>query len=482
MASLDSSGANVAIRGNNNPVSSDFNPYAYPYFHSQSDNTVYDLIVRFGMLWRQEEDHDLDLLVHQIQQRCRAAPCEVQWKDSCGDTALHRLCQAARLPSSAEHWSKTQYFVDIYYCMLEAHPLATVVGNNWNETPLHQFACHCGLPVNAPFLSDISEEEKEGSRSITIFLRQLTRNGGAHVKNYWGSYALHDACDLQGLKDSKSTLQHRWLQNLHLQIIEALIKEAPEALIKRDDSIKTPLDRAVFGCGEHAVPLLVERLLVKQGVQPSLLPFLMKRYLEAVPSLSPSTNISQQIVQHLANRVDPSQIAEQLGMLWTNTIILCNAQVYESARATTSKEQPLLHAVVQTESFECCVRLAARLYPEDLSRRNLAGETALTLALCSETRFNASSLWRALLHEDGTLTSMSNEKGQFPLHMAIHQKLNWANGLHEIFCRAPRALTMRDPESLLYPFMLPAEDDVSSTFELLRADPSVLTFCTQKGV
>mmetsp|Transcript_18168 Transcript_18168/g.30122 ORF Transcript_18168/g.30122 Transcript_18168/m.30122 type:complete len:475 (-) Transcript_18168:10-1434(-) len=472
MASLDSSGANISIRGNNNPISSDFNPYAYPYFHSQSDNAVYDLIVRFGKLWRQEEDHDLDLLVHQIQQRCQAEPHEVQWKDSCGDTALHRLCQAARLPSSTEHWAKTQYFVDICQCMLEAHPLATVMSNNWNETPLHQFSNHCGLPVSAPFFAELSEEKKIGFSLIVTFFQMLTRNGGAHVKNYWGSYALHDACALQGLKDSKTTLQHTWPRALHLRMIKHLIKEAPEALIKRDDSINTPLDRAVFGCGEHAVRMLVERVLVKQRVQPSLLPFMMTRYLE--PSSSSDTNIGKQIMQQLDNRDDPREIAEQLGLLWTNTLLICNAQVYESARITTSKEQPLLHAMIQAECFECCIRLVARLFPEDLFLRNTAGETVLTLALCSRTP----SIGRTVLHENIALASMPNSKGQLPLHVAI-QKLTWANGLEEIFCREPRALMLRDPESLLYPFML-ANHDVTSSFELLRADPSVLTLCSPR--
>lgn len=91
------------------------------------------------------------------------------------------------------------------------------------------------------------------------------------------------------------------------------------------------------------------------------------------------------------------------------------------------------------------------------------GETVLTMALAGES-------WRPLLHENPILASMPNQKGQLPLHLA--GTVTWKDGLKDLFAACPRALTMQEPETRLYPFML--SQDVTTTFEMLRADPSVM--------
>lgn len=452
MRSIDSSGTNIAIRDNDNELSSDFNPYAFPYFHSAAQTTVYDLIVRFARLWR-EEQHDLNLLVQKIQQRCASHPEEVQWQDSCGDTAMHRLCQAARLP--ARDMDKARYFADLGYSIIKANPMVSVTTNNWKETPLHQFVTHCGLPATkVPYDLELSDD-----CPIMTFFLMLNDNGAAHARNYWQSYALHDACGLRGVTDSHETISCPALQSLHCKMVTYLLEAAPQALIAPEDSNDaSPVHRAVLGCGPHVVPLLVKRLLHQT-------PNFCRITLPLKPLLARYNGVVAILINaHLANHDDAGGIATQLGFLWSNAVLMCNAKVYGVTDVTDA--QPLVHAMIQSECPPCCIMLAARLYPKDLWKYSTQGETVVTMALLA-----GSESWRSLLQENPSLAFMSNLKGQLPLHLA--SSITWKDGVKDLFAANPRALTTREPNTRLYPCMLYSRD-LTTTFEMLRADPSVL--------
>jgi len=511
MKSTDSSGRNISIRDNEHAQGDDFNPYAYPYFHSDHNSyIVYDLIVRFGRLWREDAGNDMDILVKQIQYRCKSEPQEVQWKDSCGDTALHRLCQAARLPSlttygDVSNLDKTQYFVDICHTILEVYPHATVATNNWKETPLHQFSNHCGLPSKLPphtvNLNNLHSKNNKSNPILTFFL-QLTRHGAIYRRNWWESHALHDACELQGLEtlDPTSRTMARslvvnayegWLQQIHLQMIDHFLRMAPRSIYAKDDSGSTPLHRATQSCvtSSSVVRKLVEHLLKEEHKEQSKiflanhspLITLVSHFFDPSEKF-PKQSISDQILHQLDSdkQTKPIEMVTQLGSLWTNTILLCAAQVYQTIGPISRLTKPLVHALVQTGCPYCCIRLAMRLYPNELRQYNDNGETVLTLSLSGESYYRQDepdqTSWRAILEVVPDLASMPNTKGQLPLHIAISkQMMTWENGLQEIFAANPSAISTPDVSTRLYPFLQTgAGGDISSSFELLRADPSVI--------
>jgi len=333
---------------------------------------------------------------------------------------------------------------------------------------------------------------------IFPFFLQLTRHGAVYCKNWWESYALHDACELQGLetKEPRSLTgplfvnpNESLLQSLHVQIIKHLIQEAPLSLYEIDDSGSTPLDRAAqsYATSSYVVRILVQVLLEEHEgrgryllIKQSPLTLLISHYFNP-SSISPKRSVCDHIIQQLnENHQSPFEIARQLGSLWTNTVLLCTAQVYGTVSPISRLTMPLLHALIQTESPYCCVRLAMKLYPNELQQLSEAGETTLTLSLLGkgshERDDQTRTSWRALLEAEPKLASMHNLKGQLPLHIAISKHtLAWNNGLEEIFTAHPFAIKTRDPSTGLFPFMQTATvGDFSSTFELLRSDPSLM--------
>jgi hypothetical protein len=125
---------------------------------------------------------------------------EASWADSCGDTALHRLCQIARFPSTSNDaiLSLTTLLVNVADALIEDYAgSATVVCNNWRETPLHQFVAHCGFP------NHFSDDETFLAASLPenhLFdlLELLSRDNACAIRNCLGSLPLHDACELSG--------------------------------------------------------------------------------------------------------------------------------------------------------------------------------------------------------------------------------------------------------------------------------------------
>ena len=70
-----------------------------------------------------------------------------------------------------------------------------------------------------------------------------------------------------------------------------------------------------------------------------------------------------------------------------------------------------------------------------------------------------------------------NSLGRLPLHLAIASGKKWENGVEAILHAYPDALTMQDPLTRLYPFLLAAECQTSETntiFELIRTNPALL--------
>ena len=341
----------VSIPNNENELNRDsHNPYAYPYFHSSdgisSACLLYDLIVEFAAIGS-NQDYDtaystasaniddvampsssiyFDIsqgrrrLVRRVEARCMTHPNEIVWADSCGDTALHRLAQMARLPSSFDSSSdgtssnsgfsinsNLNWILKMAKCIISANPAIVLAQNNWKETPLHQFAQHCGLPKewdvgrnDSNFDDNRNNDDaidptwyyetfgrKEWSKkkdSLVEFASLLASRGAASMTNYRRSTALHEAVQLSLVRPSvilhklpqnsahqpnhrqifnvrQQQIQHQkqQFQSQQIDMVHLLIQAAPEAMVGADMYHHTPWMLALQT--HHTNPQVLQILL-----------------------------------------------------------------------------------------------------------------------------------------------------------------------------------------------------------------------------
>ncbi len=292
----------------------DSNPYAYPYFHSDgSGPLLYRLVLEAEELLGSDDNdtatspaktsiakasHDL---LRRIRSRCICRPVEATWADSCGDNALHRLCQAAKFGDvrrgmTGSGGDRDQRLADpiswddmaltTLKSILESSPEVSSARNSWHETPLHQFASHCGIGGADIMLDEYSHEEGATS-SPTAW---TGKTGGLHVqdvtypqtsdevlqlllqaspesaslRNYLLATPLHDACSLShgpnalmrrfvsdlSTNQSPAHIRERndrldWMRKRQRLAIRRLVAACPEALFDSDKMGRTCLFRAV---------------------------------------------------------------------------------------------------------------------------------------------------------------------------------------------------------------------------------------------
>jgi len=252
------------IREDYNEHSSDSNPYAYPYFHADGTApAIYQIInTYFGSSPEGESPADgasVQLnrtrtnrrgeLAKGIQSQCLACPSDASWTDSCGENALHRLCQLVKFSLHERihgvpftnrinyRTSKTLTPAELYLYaqrfLLEADSEAAQTMNNWGETPLSQFLSHCGFASNPT--DDIDEiceildegtpfklhfgcrgpiampADKDMGKKILPMLKFLDALLEANPKsisttNYLQALPLHEACTLSQVSNSPADL------------------------------------------------------------------------------------------------------------------------------------------------------------------------------------------------------------------------------------------------------------------------------------
>jgi hypothetical protein len=505
MSSLKSSGDGLPAFEND--FSADSNPYAYPYFHCNGTSPlIYELVVQFARHWNELSEttdsvhvdtvrvaraqEQLEALVRQIHKCCKEQPAKASWRDSCGDTALHRLCQVARFPSLDDTGtvkiSFAQMLVSVAEALVDAHEYpgaATRACNNWKETPLHQFCSHCAFPNNNIVVGDGGDDEsllKHVEKNPMLeLLKLLSRDGACSLRNCWGSFPLHDACGLPGWElpvtdnDSGWKRPHdtspflKWMKQQHGCMIHFLISQNVKAVgLLRVEDGQTPLYRAFqsLKCSADVIETVLSHMddTAAPLSSTSCLSILWKHY-EQVPPLMMD--------------FDPQEQAENLGILWQTTVL---------ALQKVSCHGLLVHSTVTKTNGTYCplhvVQLAARLYPQQLLQKDKDGNTPLSLAIqntCSADIVNA------LLWENPRAASVRDGNGRVPLVLAIDKGVySYHDVLAHVFAAEPAAVTARDPITALFPFCIAAlktqsdcddkEQQVSTIYQLLRIDPSVL--------
>jgi hypothetical protein len=126
----------------------------------------------------------------------------------------------------------------------------------------------------------------------------------------------------------------------------------------------------------------------------------------------------------------------------------------------------------------CVIELAVQLHPEQLLEKDENGYTPLILAI----NHGLEGVVNVVLRANPSAAAIPNSQGRLPLLMAAALHYSWEPTIESLFVADPRAVSTQDPTTLLYPFAVAAveetceeADQLSTIYELLRVDPSVLT-------
>jgi len=374
------------------------------------------MVVAMGDLWGRPTLYNLtsELIWPDVIARARTHPEEIVWRDNNGATPLHHTCR--------------YHTVDALVVreMLKSKNTAACIQDKSGSTPLH-IACW------------------NGSSEIIRLLVDANRNA-ASAKDNKGRTPLHVACSAC-IPPSLDT-------------IEVLLKADPEAITTLDEVGQTPLSLL---CERHEGRLKAALSSVDVGLKS----------------------------KSLFNGI--------LRPFWQQLCMLLEAGL--KRRFARGAEWKLLHALTATPDCpRMLFQLAIKLHPEQVSEP-LYGALPLHIAA------QCPNSWQDELYKDGyyvcSLLSLfpqacevPDSEGRLPLHLAVESGKSWEGVVQRLFSLFPNAVMMQDGKNCLYPFMiaaLPKDDqrnllqlrkavsneadiscqELTSTFELLSADPSL---------
>ena len=183
-------------------------------------------------------------------------------------------------------------------------------------------------------------------------------------------------------------------------------------------------------------------------------------------------------------------------LFWQKVQVLLEAVA--THRQSNTNTLYILHAAVSLQ--QCCplevLDYALHKYPEQIRMRDCSGRLPLHIAVASKPpNADTSQALRKFQPKEQQLSCKlleyypgaaaecdPNEPlGRHPLHTALDNGHEWYAGIKKLHQHAPNALTERDPLTRLYPFQM-AQDDLDSTYQLLRNMPSVLQDCSNNAL
>ena len=140
-----------------------------------------------------------------------------------------------------------------------------------------------------------------------------------------------------------------------------------------------------------------------------------------------------------------------------------------------------------------CFRLLLDKFPEQIMQMNDDGNLPLHLALNQPLNYSINSTPTILqillqIYPNAAQIPYTNNQ-RLPLHMALVHGREWNQGIQDLFLSYPEALTIKDPVTGVYPFLMPffkknqfkeqSDNTIETIYHLLQADPSVLSqYCT----
>lgn len=366
-----------------------------------------------------------------------------------------------------------------------SHPSETRVTSVEGRTPLHH-ACELDAPavVIQSLLNACPEASLMiGSSGMTpLHITCSSYHASIHVIRVLLDLGRPEQCQIRDL-DGDTPLHTACRCGAPYDVLECLLQAYPNAVNQRDN--------------EGLTPLL--RLWVRYNV------ILGSRVIEDFQG--------------------PGDLTGELGDAWQKTELLLRCAYTGSVPGDGDPQGRILHMASYVDCPRSVVKMACVLYPYQLSEMDEEGRTPLMLAsqapifkvpnlsdegftlledvvYGNESEDESDEVFDDDLEEFGRRSPVApgqhptvisivleasldngffsalwpDKSGQLPLHAAVATGKKWSEGVKDLFEAYTEALTVPQPATGLYPFMMAAErDDLETTFLLLRSSPSLMS-------
>jgi len=314
--------------------------------------------------------------------------------DENGNSPLHI---ATRLPDIVSAKS-ISYFVDSF-------PTSTLHQNKDGNTPLH-VACLYHAPLDV----------------LKVLLDESP-----------------DACLIQN-KDGQTPLFIAIAVNSDIDVLRLLLRNKPEAV-----HIRGMQGMSVIG---FAWLLLISGTIIEEKDN------------KAEQSRGKSSRINIAVARTSSSLVgDVREWMSKIDLLlraafhaYTDLPLLRDIQWRAVHAASMGRSVPpaLLRFALQILPNEVCVKNEAGNLPLHIAASAPAYDTNVKPELATGEALNM------LLELNLEGAKRTNRKGRLPLHLAIASRKTWLNGIKSLLDAFPEAAKIRDPLTMLYPFMLAA--------------------------
>eukprot|EP00814_Leptocylindrus_danicus_P003790 CAMPEP_0116017418 /NCGR_PEP_ID=MMETSP0321-20121206/8036_1 /TAXON_ID=163516 /ORGANISM="Leptocylindrus danicus var. danicus, Strain B650" /LENGTH=479 /DNA_ID=CAMNT_0003487607 /DNA_START=184 /DNA_END=1623 /DNA_ORIENTATION=+ len=469
--------------------------YEYPYFTASQCSSLSTLF-----LLTRDDTGELTEPRWQcsVIDRCLRYPQETGYKDSCGDTPLHRVCQRSNVSNV--------YKVDAVKTLLQVNKGLAIVQNSWGETPLH-----CVLNTSNDYAAAAAGNSSRGNRIAEekilrlILQAQLSLDRTALLKKtYLGRTALHEACcrsdPNNGSPNNNTSTAGNHVSDTqqHERLVQILVQAHVRAGLSvngaQNDLGDTPLICALKyrRASSQLVSLLVEydcgsvHTRNKAGWDAIRVLFSMAEEICAAQQQSLSSNavVMSSRDEYHDLKEQSSCSAEELEMVEMCNLLFHARSFGHIADASTTIHPELLHLAVTLDCPPRLLRVLIASYPDQLVLgRKCDGKTPLAIAASTPGLVHGCNVIAVMVDACTEAAGIPDRDGHLPLQLAL---MNYHNrkdvdAWRLIMNAEIRAVSTRDKVTKLYPFVTAAlstcRDEaiqVESIWELLMAAPECL--------
>lgn len=440
--------------------------YEYPYFTASQCSSLSTLF----LLTRDDTELTEPRWQCAVIDRCLRYPQETGYKDSCEDTPLHRICQRTNISNC--------YKVDAIKTLLQVNKGLAIVQNSWGETPLH---CVLNTSNNGNTTGRSNDGNNNAEEQIVrlILQAQLSLDRTALLKKtYLGRTALHEAC-------SRSDATNN-IQDIVQILVQAHVQAGLRVNGEQNNLGHTPLICALKyrRASSRVVSMLLEHdcgsVHARSKTGRDAIRVFMSMAEEVCQSSSNTSNID---IGRNELKQNWCFSAEELEMVQICNVLFHARSFGHIANASTTVHPELLHLAV---SLDCPPRLlrvlTASCHDQLMVRRKSDGLTPLAVATSAPSLVHGCAAVAVIIGAYPEAAGIPDGAGHLPLQLALFNCRNRKDvDVWRLIMNAEiRAVSTRDKETKMYPFMTAALSScdevfqVESIWELLMAAPECL--------
>eukprot|EP00816_Leptocylindrus_hargravesii_P007072 CAMPEP_0196823840 /NCGR_PEP_ID=MMETSP1362-20130617/89251_1 /TAXON_ID=163516 /ORGANISM="Leptocylindrus danicus, Strain CCMP1856" /LENGTH=456 /DNA_ID=CAMNT_0042203859 /DNA_START=86 /DNA_END=1453 /DNA_ORIENTATION=+ len=438
--------------------------YEYPYFTASQCSSLSTLF----LLTRDDTELTEPRWQCSVIDRCLCYPQETGYKDSCGDTPLHRVCQRSNVSNV--------YKVDAVKTLLQVNKGLAIVQNSWGETPLH---CVLNTANDHTDAGNSSRGNRIAEEKIVRLILQAQMSLGRTAllkKTYLGRTALHEACcrsdqDNNG-PPNNTTGNHMNDTQQHESLVQILVQAHVRAGLSvngaQNDLGDTPLICALKyrRASSRLVSLLLEydcgsvHTRNKAGWDAIRVFFSMAEEICAARLRSLSSNailIPRDEYHDLREQSCCS--AEELEMMQICNVLFHARSFGHIADASTTIHPELLHLAVSLDCPPRLLRVLIASCPNQLVLgRKCDGKTPLAIAASTPGLVHGCNAIAVMVDACTEAAGIPDRDGHLPLQLALMNVLDRkdVDAWRLIMNAEIRAVSTRDKVTKLYPFVTAA--------------------------